>query len=66
MGLGRRLFKAVRNDLADHGLGRLGVWTLEDNIRAAAFYESLGGTQGPLVPDRIAGITLAKVGYIFT
>ncbi|GJE37553.1 GNAT family N-acetyltransferase [Methylobacterium persicinum] len=66
VGLGRRLFKAVRNDLADHGLGRLGVWTLEDNIRAAAFYESLGGTQGPLVPDRIAGITLAKVGYIFT
>jgi len=65
IGLGRRLFRAIRNDLADHGLGRLGVWTLEDNIRAGAFYESMGGKRGPLVPDRVAGITLAKVGYIF-
>lgn len=66
VGLGRRLFRAVHNDLADHGLGRLGVWTLEDNLRAGAFYESLGGKKGPVVPDRVAGITLAKVGYIFT
>ncbi|GJD33277.1 GNAT family N-acetyltransferase [Methylobacterium aerolatum] len=65
VGLGRRLFRAVRNDLADYGLGRLGVWTLEDNVRASAFYESMGGTRGPLVPDRLAGITLAKVGYLF-
>jgi len=65
VGLGRRLFHAVRNDLADYGLGRVGVWSLEDNIRAGAFYESLGGKRGPLVPDRLAGITLAKVGYLF-
>ena len=65
LGLGRRLFRAVHNDLADHGLGRLGVWTLEDNARAGAFYESMGGQRGPLVPDRVGGITVAKVGYVF-
>lgn len=65
VGLGRRLFRAVQNDLADHGLRRLGVWTLEDNIRAASFYESLGGQRGPMVPDRVAGVPLTKVGYIF-
>ena len=66
VGLGRRLFKAVRNDLADHGLARLGVWSLEDNIRAGAFYEGLGGTAGPRVLDRVAGVALPKVGYLFT
>lgn len=65
VGLGRRLFRAVRNDLVDYGLGRLGVWSLEDNFRAGAFYESLGGRRGPVVPDRIAGVALSKVGYLF-
>ena len=55
----------VRNDLADHGLTRLGVWSLEDNARAGAFYEGLGGKAGPRVLDRMAGIALPKVGYLF-
>ena len=65
VGLGRRLFRAVRNDLADHGLTRLGVWSLEDNARASAFYEGLGGVAGPRVLDRVAGLPLPKVGYLF-
>ena len=65
IGLGRRLFRAVRNDLADHGLTRLGVWSLADNDRAGAFYEGLGGRPGPQALDRLAGIALPKVGYIF-
>ena len=65
VGLGRRLFRAVRNDLADHGLTRLGVWSLEDNVRAGAFYEGLGGQAGPRVLDRVAGVALPKVGYLF-
>ena len=65
IGLGRRLFRAVRNDLVDHGLPRLGVWSLEDNDRAGAFYEGLGGRPGPRALDRLAGIPLPKVGYIF-
>lgn len=63
VGLGRRLFRAVRNDLADHGLTRLGVWSLEDNVRAGAFYEGLGGVAGPRALDRVAGIPLPKVGF---
>ncbi|MCJ2132624.1 GNAT family N-acetyltransferase [Methylobacterium sp. J-026] len=65
VGLGRRLFRAVRNDLGDHGLTRLGVWSLEDNARAGAFYEGLGGRPGPRVLDRMAGIALPKVGFLF-
>ncbi|MCJ2049888.1 GNAT family N-acetyltransferase [Methylobacterium sp. J-070] len=65
VGLGRRLFRAVRNDLADHGLTRLGVWSLEDNDRAGAFYAGLGGRPGPRVLDRMAGIALPKIGYLF-
>ncbi|GEP01971.1 GNAT family N-acetyltransferase [Methylobacterium oxalidis] len=65
LGLGRRLFRAVRNDLGDHGLPRVGVWSLEENERAATFYEGLGGIAGPRTLDRIAGVRLAKVGYLF-
>ncbi|MBN4093063.1 MULTISPECIES: N-acetyltransferase [Methylobacterium] len=65
VGLGRRLFRAVRNDLADHGFARLGVWSLEDNARASAFYEGLGGVAGPRVLDRVAGLPLPKVGFLF-
>jgi GNAT superfamily N-acetyltransferase len=65
VGLGRRLFLAVRNDLADHGLARVGAWTLEDNARAADFYAGLGGRPGPRALDRLAGVPLPKVGYLF-
>lgn len=43
LGFGRRLFGAVRQELAGHGLGSTLVWALADNDRAIAFYESLGG-----------------------
>jgi GNAT superfamily N-acetyltransferase len=65
VGLGRRLFRAVRNDLADFGLTQLGVWSLEDNERAGAFYEGLGGKPGPRVLDRVAGVPLPKIGFLF-
>ena len=65
LGLGRRLFRAIRNDLTDHGLTQLGVWSLEDNDRAGAFYEGLGGRAGPRVLDRVAGVPLPKVGFLF-
>lgn len=65
IGLGSRLFRAVRNDLADHGLTRLGVWALADNARARAFYEALGGVAGPEAIERVSGCCLPKVGYLF-
>lgn len=66
LGLGRRLFRAVRNDLGDHGLGRVGVWTLTQNERACAFYAGLGGEPVGEAVDRIAGALLPKTGYRFT
>ncbi len=65
IGLGARLFRAVRNDLGDHGLTRLGVWVLAENERARRFYEGLGGIAGPTAFERVSGSNLPKVGYVF-
>lgn len=66
LGLGTRLFRAVRNDLIDRGLTRIGVWALADNPRARAFYEGLGGTAGPDSVERISGIGLPTTAYLFS
>ncbi|KQP42689.1 GCN5 family acetyltransferase [Methylobacterium sp. Leaf104] len=66
LGLGRRLFRAVSNDLSDHGLSRVGIWTLEGNERARSFYAGLGGAEIGHAVDRIAGTVLPKVGFRFT
>ncbi|MBB4041371.1 GNAT superfamily N-acetyltransferase [Microvirga flocculans] len=65
LGFGRRLFKAVRNDLKDRGLDRIAVWALADNARACAFYAGLGGEPIARVEERIGGTPLAKVAYLF-
>lgn len=65
LGLGRRLFWALRNDLADHGLPVIGVWALEENERARAFYTGLGGVEAARSVDRWTGAVLPKVGYRF-
>ena len=65
LGLGSRLFRAVRNDLADRGLTRVGVWALADNERACAFYQQLGGIRGPQAVERLSGTCLPKVGFVF-
>lgn len=65
IGYGRRLFKAVRNDLHDRQMRRIGIWALSDNARARGFYEGLGGRSVADVEERIGGVTLSKVGYLF-
>ena len=65
LGFGRRLFKAVRNDLADRAMERLIVWALADNERACAFYEGMGGRTIAQVKERIGGVSLSKVAYLF-
>ncbi|MCJ2036543.1 GNAT family N-acetyltransferase [Methylobacterium sp. J-068] len=65
LGLGRRLFRAIRNDLADHGLADAGVWALEENARALSFYAGLGGVEAARSVDRIAGAVLPKIGFRF-
>ena len=65
IGFGRRLFKAVRNDLRHRELDKVVVWALEDNTRACAFYEGMGGRTVARVEERIGGTPLAKVAYLF-
>ena len=65
IGFGRRLFKAVRNDLRHRELDKVVVWALEASTRACAFYEGMGGQSVARVEERIGGTPLAKVAYLF-
>jgi ribosomal protein S18 acetylase RimI-like enzyme len=65
LGFGRRLFKAVRNDLADREMNRIVVWALSDNSRACSFYQGLGGRSIARVEERIGGVALGKIAYLF-
>ncbi|MEH3145997.1 MAG: GNAT family N-acetyltransferase [Methylobacterium frigidaeris] len=65
LGYGARLFRAVCNDLGDRGIERVAVWALADNERARHFYERLGGRLVAEGSDRVAGIHLSKVAYLF-
>ncbi len=65
IGLGRRLFKAVLNDLRHSDMRQVAVWALAENQRACAFYEGLGGRSVARVEERIGGTPLAKVAYLF-
>lgn len=65
MGFGRRLFEAVRTDLADHGYPSLLVWALADNDRALAFYERLGGKKVRSAPERFGDEMRERVAFAF-
>jgi len=65
IGFGRRLFKAVLNDLKARDMSRVLLWALADNERACAFYDGLGGTVIARVEERIGGTALAKIAYLF-
>jgi ribosomal protein S18 acetylase RimI-like enzyme len=65
IGFGRRLFKAVRNDLHDREMNRIVVWALADNDRACSFYDRLGGRSIATVEERVGGVPLGKVAYLF-
>ncbi|MDB5559235.1 MAG: GCN5-related N-acetyltransferase [Enterovirga sp.] len=65
LGFGKRLFKAVRNDLDDRGAKRVAVWCLSDNLRGCAFYRGLGGRLIAETPERFSGSALTKSCYLF-
>jgi len=65
LGFGTRMFKAVRNELADRGVRRLAVWALAENERACGFYRRLGGKPIAEARDRIGGCELTKVAFLF-
>jgi ribosomal protein S18 acetylase RimI-like enzyme len=65
LGFGKRLFKAVRNDLDDRGAKRVAVWCLAENERACAFYRRLGGRQIAETTERFSGTGLVKSCFLF-
>ncbi len=65
VGYGKRLFKAVRNDLIDRDVKRIVVWSLSDNERACAFYQRMGGARIKETTERIGGATMGKIAYLF-
>jgi ribosomal protein S18 acetylase RimI-like enzyme len=65
VGFGRRLFRAVLNDLKAREMSRVILWALAENERACGFYENLGGSPVARVEERIGGVPLAKIAYLF-
>lgn len=61
-GVGRRLLRAVAEDLAKRGYNALLVWVLADNS-SRAFYERLGGQFVREKPITIGGAALSEVAY---
>ena len=65
VGFGKRLFKAVRNDLGDRGAARVAVWCLSDNDRACDFYRHMGGRLIAETSERFGGTSLTKSCFLF-
>ncbi len=65
IGFGRRLFRAVRRDLAEHGLHSTLVWALADNERALGFYRHLGGNVLHQAEERFGTETRERVAFGF-
>lgn len=66
VGFGKRLFRAVRNDLQDRDIARIAVWSLSDNERACSFYQRMGGKRIKETSERIGGASMGKVAYLFS
>jgi len=63
LGFGRKLFSAVRKDLAQSGLHTLVVWALSDNAPAVEFYRALGGKAVARSNERFGDKVLDKVAF---
>jgi len=66
LGFGRRLFTAVRRDLAGHEVRTLVVWALADNERACSFYRRLGGHPVDTSVEQFGDSALPKVAFGWT
>ncbi len=65
LGFGKRLFKAVRNDLDDRGAKRVAVWCLAENERACGFYRHLGGRMIAETTEQFSGAAKVKSCFLF-
>lgn len=66
LGFGKRLFKAARRDLADHGYMSMLVWALADNDRAIGFYDRLGGRIVRRAEERFGDEIRGRVAFGFS
>jgi ribosomal protein S18 acetylase RimI-like enzyme len=65
LGFGKRLFRAVRNDLDDRGAKRVAVWCLAENERACGFYRRLGGRMIAETTEQFSGAAKVKSCFLF-
>jgi GNAT superfamily N-acetyltransferase len=65
LGFGRRLFKASRRELAEHGYLSTIVWALADNDTALAFYARLGGQTVRRAEESFGSCMLTRVAFGF-
>ncbi|MYA84949.1 MAG: GNAT family N-acetyltransferase [Acidimicrobiaceae bacterium] len=63
LGVGRRVFDAVVQQLLRDGFASMMLWVLEDNRRARRFYESMGGEQVGQRTITIGGADLTELSY---
>jgi ribosomal protein S18 acetylase RimI-like enzyme len=64
-GLGRRMFKAARDDLAAHGHGSFVVWALAGNERGLGFYRRLGGKIVRRASERFGSDARERIAFGF-
>ncbi len=65
LGFGRRVFRAARRELAEHGYLSTIVWALADNEKALGFYRRLGGLPIRRAEERFGTDMLTRVAFGF-
>jgi ribosomal protein S18 acetylase RimI-like enzyme len=66
LGFGRRLFSAVRRDLAQGGIKSLVIWALQDNEAAVGFYRALDGKPVARSGERFGAKMLDKLAFAWS
>ncbi|MCZ6743492.1 MAG: GNAT family N-acetyltransferase [Alphaproteobacteria bacterium] len=64
-GFGKRLFAEARRHLSARGLLGLLVWALADNNLACRFYRALGGRERTRAYERIGGVRLEMIAFVW-
>jgi GNAT superfamily N-acetyltransferase len=64
-GTGRLLFGHLVAWLRERGCTSFGLWVLDTNVVARAFYAALGGRTGPRKNDERKDVTLHEIAYIW-
>ncbi|MHA1157205.1 MAG: GNAT family N-acetyltransferase [Alphaproteobacteria bacterium] len=65
VGLGTRLFLAVRRELIRFGFDSVVVWALADNEIACQFYANAGGRQVARANERFGNTALQKIAFVW-